>query len=118
MGSFVSHVRHQLTKRSKILTLGDSKSPTSNEMWTENDRKTFVSDLRHQLSKGSKILIQGDPEFAKSNERWTEIDRKTPAVVVQPVSEDDVAVIVSSFLCHGAHCRSRAANPRSWAHDR
>ncbi|KAL9010708.1 MAG: hypothetical protein Q9173_004390 [Seirophora scorigena] len=96
METFVSHVRHQLSKGSKILTNGDSKSPTSNEIWKEDDRKTFVSDLRHQLSKGSKILTLGDPEFAKSNERWTEIDRKTPAVVVQPVSEDDVAVIVKA----------------------
>ncbi|KAL8956225.1 MAG: hypothetical protein Q9193_006191, partial [Seirophora villosa] len=70
-------------------------------MWTDNDRKTFMADMRRQLSKGSKVLTQGDPEFAKSNERWTEIDRKTPAVVVQPVSEDDVAVIVKAAKVAG-----------------
>lgn len=115
MGTFVSDVRNQLSKDSEHLTHEDPIFPASNRMWTDNDRKTFMADMRRRLSKGSKVLIQGDPEFAKSNERWTEIDRKTPAVVVQPVSEDDVAVTVSALLCCVAQCYLRAANQRSWA---
>ncbi|KAL9634420.1 MAG: hypothetical protein Q9204_003008 [Flavoplaca sp. TL-2023a] len=56
---------------------------------------TFISDMRPKLSKSSRILTPSDPDFAAANERWTDIDRKTPAVIVQPTCEDDIAVLVA-----------------------
>ncbi|KAL8649730.1 MAG: hypothetical protein Q9210_004228 [Variospora velana] len=67
-----------------------------NSSFVRDDIDTLVSHMRHKISKASKVLTQGDPEFATSNERWTETDRKTPALVVQPVSEDDVVVTVKA----------------------
>ncbi|KAL9003412.1 MAG: hypothetical protein Q9188_003717 [Gyalolechia gomerana] len=58
----------------------------------------FISRLRDKISKGSRVLTPGEPEFTRANERWTEIDRKTPAVIVQPAAEEDVAIIVSPKL--------------------
>lgn len=60
----------------------------------------LISNVRYKISKGARVLTQGDPEFAVANERWTDIDRKIPAVIVQPVSEDDVAMIVSHSLSY------------------
>ncbi|KAL9030053.1 MAG: hypothetical protein Q9196_001789 [Gyalolechia fulgens] len=56
----------------------------------------FISTLRDKISKGSRVLTPGDPEFARANERWTEIDRKTPAVVVTPATEEDIAIVVKA----------------------
>ena len=56
---------------------------------------TFKSDLRPKLPNGLRILNPSDLEFSTADERWTDIDRKTPAVIVQPACEDDIAVLVS-----------------------
>jgi FAD/FMN-containing dehydrogenase len=57
----------------------------------------FIQNLRYRISTNSAILTQDDPRFPAAHERWTDIDRKTPAVIVQPTSEHDVAVLVSYF---------------------
>ncbi|KAL8750829.1 MAG: hypothetical protein Q9184_006276 [Pyrenodesmia sp. 2 TL-2023] len=58
--------------------------------------ETFLSEVRHKISRDSRILTPGDPEFATSNERWTDIDRETPAVIIQPSNEADVAITVKA----------------------
>ena len=60
--------------------------------------ENFVVNLHHKLSSGSRILTKDDPDFASALERWTNIDRKTPALVAQPISEQDVITAVSLFF--------------------
>jgi len=55
----------------------------------------FIQKLHYKISTNSAILTQKDPRFAAAHERWSDIDRKTPAVIVQPTSEHDIAVLVS-----------------------
>ncbi len=57
--------------------------------------EAFIQNLRYKISTNSAILTQNDPKFLVAHERWTDIDRKTPAVIVQPTSEHDIAVLVS-----------------------
>ena len=59
--------------------------------------ESFITDLHQKLSKTSVILTAIHPGFAAAYERWTDIDRKTPAVIVQPANERDVAVLVSEY---------------------
>ncbi|KAL8805833.1 MAG: hypothetical protein Q9182_001745 [Xanthomendoza sp. 2 TL-2023] len=66
------------------------------QLFSRDSIGDFVSDLRSKVSEDSQVLTQGDPGFAEANERWTDIDRKTPAVIVQPVTEHDVAVLVKA----------------------
>ena len=56
---------------------------------------SFIASLSGKISKESKILTKNDPGFAAALQRWSDIDRKEPAVIVQPASEHDVAVLVS-----------------------
>lgn len=60
--------------------------------------ENFVTALHHKLSTNSVILTASDPGFEAAYERWTNIDRKTPAVIVQPANERDVAVLVRNIL--------------------
>ena len=55
----------------------------------------IASRLRGCLSEKSAILTPGDTGFATALERWTNIDRQMPALIAQPTSERDVAVLVS-----------------------
>ena len=57
--------------------------------------ESFIKNLHRKISDDSAILTEDSPRFAAAHERWTNIDRKTPAVVVQPTSEHDIAVLVS-----------------------
>ena len=57
--------------------------------------ENFIGNLRQKLSKASKILTKDDAEFATAHERWTDIDRETPAVIVQPANEQDIALLVN-----------------------
>ncbi|KAL8724367.1 MAG: hypothetical protein Q9166_007988 [cf. Caloplaca sp. 2 TL-2023] len=58
--------------------------------------ETFISDVRTKISKDSRVMTPRDLDFAPANERWTDIDRKTPAVIVQPSCEAEVAVLVKT----------------------
>ncbi|KAG8526328.1 uncharacterized protein KY384_000321 [Bacidia gigantensis] len=57
----------------------------------------LVESLRDKVSKGTPILTKDDNEFTDAHVRWTNIDRKTPAVIVQPLSEDDVVAVVRNL---------------------
>ena len=57
--------------------------------------ESFIKTLVHKISKDSAVLTEDNPGFAAAHERWTDIDRKTPAVIVQPASEQDIVVLVS-----------------------
>ncbi len=57
--------------------------------------ESFIKTLHQKISEHSAILTEDSPGFAAAHERWTDIDRKTPAVIVQPASEHDIAVLVS-----------------------
>ena len=59
--------------------------------------ENFVTSLHHKLSRNSFILTALDPGFEAAYERWTDIDRKTPAVIVPPANEQDVAVLVREY---------------------
>ena len=57
---------------------------------------SLIRELLVQMPSEAKVLTQDRPEFEEAHQRWTDIDRKTPAVIVQPTSEYDVATLVSS----------------------
>lgn len=59
--------------------------------------ENFVKALHQKLSSNSVILTALDPGFETAYERWTDIDRKTPAVIVQPANEQDIAVLVREY---------------------
>lgn len=56
--------------------------------------ENFIRDLHYKLSKGPAILTKEEAAFEAAYERWTEIDRKTPAVIVHPACEQDLAILV------------------------
>ena len=57
----------------------------------------FYASLREKVSEGTKILTdQHDQNFQIPLERWSMIDHQVPSAVLQPVSEADTVVIVSS----------------------
>jgi len=63
----------------------------------QTSMESFIKDLYRKISTDSAILTEDSPGFAAAHERWTDIDRKTPAVIVQPTSERDIAVLVSQL---------------------
>lgn len=56
--------------------------------------QAFTKELYEQILDQSKVFTQGDPKFELAHQRWTNIDRKTPAVIVQPTHEHDIAKVV------------------------
>ena len=59
--------------------------------------ESFISNLHTKVSKDTVILTKNDSDFAAANERWTDIDRETPAVIVQPTSEEEISLLVSNW---------------------
>lgn len=60
--------------------------------------ESFTHILRSRISEDSTILTKSSPGFTAALERWSRIDLKIPALIVQPVSEQDVATLVSCAI--------------------
>lgn len=51
--------------------------------------------LQSYLAENSAIMTPNDADFATALERWSDIDRQVPALIVQPTSEREIAMLVS-----------------------
>ena len=65
---------------------------------TTGAMKSFLNNLHGKVSTNTTILTKDDLAFASAHERWSNIDRKTPAIIIQPATEHDVAVLVRCLL--------------------
>ena len=62
--------------------------------------ESFTKISKGKLSKYTTFLTRDDLGFALAYERRSDTDRKAPAVIAQPATERDVAILVRYLLVH------------------
>lgn len=84
-----------------VLIQAVSAAPVSDEAFTRLDtfaKRDVATTLGSKLSQNATIILPSSSEWVADTARWTQYLSPSFSVVVEPATEADISVSVSSLL--------------------